>query len=100
MNSGITGSANEVSPSISSSSSSMMDGPGLPGPGEFGVEADSSSPNRDDLGEGECRLGMLMLIIRVSAVGVIDCPARGEAVTVVPALAMGAGCGLDTRKRG
>ena len=43
---------------------------------------------------------MLADLIRVSVFGVIDCPAKGEAVTIVPAVATGAGCGLVDRNRG
>lgn len=109
------------------SASSMMEGPGLPGPGVSGSKSGCGGGSGDD-GDGSdgggggdsgggddgdkgcggssdsfsglvC-CGMLADLMRVSVFGVIDCPANGDAMTTVPAVAMGAGCGLVDRNRG
>jgi hypothetical protein len=81
------------------SSSSTIEGPGLPGPG---------LPDTDPSLLGAVLPGRLVLeccgnvpdLIRYSVRGVIRWPAIGEAVIVVPGAAIGAGFGLSTRKRG
>jgi hypothetical protein len=81
------------------SSSSTIEGPGLPTPGVLGLESGSGSgTSKSFSGLGCC--GILADLIRVRVVGVIDWPARGEAVTMVPAVATGAGCGLVDLNRG
>ena len=77
----------------------MMDGPGLPAPdvvvSEFGIGGVTSD---SVVGLGCC--GMLADLIRVNVFGVMDWPASGEAVSIVPAVATGAGCGLEGRNKG
>lgn len=80
------------------SSSSAIDGPGLPGPG---------LPVRDPLLLGGSRgkvgveyVGIVPDLIRDRVRGVIGWPARGDAVIMVPGAAIGAGFGLVERNRG
>lgn len=81
------------------SSSSIMDGPGLPAPDVSELDSGSGSGGSASFSGLGCA-GMLADLIRVKVFGVIDCPANGEAVTLVPAVGTGAGCGLLDRNRG
>lgn len=84
------------------SSSSMIDGPGLPPPGVSGFDfgsLGSGALRSDSFPEPDCE-GNVADRILVNVFVVIDWPANGEAVTIVPAVAIGAGCGLLDRNRG
>lgn len=77
----------------------MMEGPGLPGSANSGFDHGSGSAGVASFNGLGCT-GMLADLIRVNDFCVIDCPANGEAVTTVPAIATGAGCGLLGRNKG
>ena len=80
------------------SSSSTIDGPGLPGPGLPGT--DPLLPVVSDSAVVLEAWGRVDDRIRDKARGVIGWPASGDAVITVPGVAMGAGLGLVDRNRG
>lgn len=84
------------------SSSSMIDGPGLPPLGVSGFELGSVGSGAPDSHSliGADSEGNVADLILVNVFVVIDWLASGEAVTIVPAVAVGAGCGLLDRNRG